>query len=517
MANGSRKKHLSAGDTLFLFLERDWSPLSIASVMEFEGTLRLVDCLRFVASKLPLIPRYTERVVFPPLNTAYPSWEPDPTFDIRHHIHEISLQQGTEEELKSVASDILSVTLDRNHPLWDITLMHGLKGKRTGVLARVHHCLSDGIAGVGLMNVLMDSEPRTGVIKRSGRTARRPSSQPAQDAGAALLQKLVTSYLSALQTVLQVQKEVLTAAEVMAHAGRSAFEQMINLAPEIAMPADRLPFNRLCRGPQKFYWCSLPLAEMQTMRDAAGAKLNDVILAIMTAAFRRYAQQHKVKLEDRLLRVIIPVNIRGDEDVSDLGNRISFAPVNIPLDIEDPRELLDQVQLRTQHVKATHLAEYVGMAGMLITSLPLPLQAVALPYVPQLPISLCNTICTNVPGPQHPLYFMGHKMLTWYPYVPIGGEMGINCAILTYNGTAYFGFTTDTYAAPDAGLLERFVPEAFGEIRQALGLATPRRRSRPKKKAPSSARERQKSGAPTVAKNLDKAPVESHSESAVAD
>jgi len=101
---------------------------------------------------------------------------------------------------------------------------------------------------------------------------------------------------------------------------------------------------------------------------------------------------------------------------------------------------------------------------MLITALPIPFQALALPYAGMLPISLSNMICTNVPGPQMLLYFMGHKMLTWYPHVPIGGEMGINTAVLTYDGTAYFGFTADVHAAPDAELFEKLLPEAFAEF-----------------------------------------------------
>ena len=80
-------------------------------------------------------------------------------------------------------------------------------------------------------------------------------------------------------------------------------------------------------------------------------------------------------------------------------------------------------------------------------------------------------ICTNVPGPQVPLYLMGHKMLSWYPWVPIGGLMGINCAILTYNGTAFFGFTGDVHAAPDLELLEKFVDQSFAELRAGADTA----------------------------------------------
>ena len=36
-----------------------------------------------------------------------------------------------------------------------------------------------------------------------------------------------------------------------------------------------------------------------------------------------------------------------------------------------------------------------------------------------------------------------------YPYVPIGGEMGMNCAVMSYNGTLFVGFTGDAKAIPD--------------------------------------------------------------------
>ncbi|MGZ4814343.1 MAG: WS/DGAT domain-containing protein, partial [Terriglobales bacterium] len=332
------------------------------------------------------------------------------------------------------------------------------------------HCLADGVAGVGIMNVLMDTKPVT--VPRRVNAKVQPTNDDKRDAGAKLLQQLVTSYLGAIQGMLQVQKEVLSAAEILVQAGRSTLEQMLSVAPEIVMPAERLPFNKLCRGPQKFAWTTVPMKPLLAIKELCDSTLNDVMLGIMTLATRKYAELHNVRLKKRLLRIIIPVNIRGTADQGELGNRISFAPVNLPMDIPDPRRLLEQVKLRTQYIKQTHLAEYVGMAGMLITSLPIPLQALALPYAGMLPISLSNYICTNVPGPQVPLYFMGHKMMTWHPHVPIGGEMGVNTAMLTYNGSVYFGFTIDMYAAPDAELFEKLVPEAFAEFCKAFKLRT---------------------------------------------
>ena len=91
-------------------------------------------------------------------------------------------------------------------------------------------------------------------------------------------------------------------------------------------------------------------------------------------------------------------------------------------------------------------------------------------------------VCTNVPGPQYPLYLLGHKMLHWYPYVPVGGEMALNCAILTYNGTAYFGFSGDVHAAPDLRRLEELLKLSFKELREAAGVTPPQRREKEDKK-----------------------------------
>ncbi len=167
-------------------------------------------------------------------------------------------------------------------------------------------------------------------------------------------------------------------------------------------------------------------------------------------------------------------------------------PVPVPLDIRDPQKLLAVVRERVEFLKQAHAAEVVGMLGGVLSTFPSAFWAGVGPVVSQLPISLCNIICTNVPGPQVPLYLMGHKMLAWYPWVPIGGLMGINCAILTYNGTAFFGFTGDVNAAPDLEKLEKFVDESFAKLRtgaSAAGAKTQakpaaKKRVRPKAKIP---------------------------------
>ena len=158
MPNENQNNSFSWGDALFLYIEREGQPLNIAGVSVFEGEIKLGEFRAFVASKLPLIPRYLQRVVFPPFDLGLPSWECDRNFDIRNHIRKVILKHGTEQELKTLAAKIVSTRLDRERPLWDFTLAR-LQGGRTGIVTRIHHCLADGIAGVGAMNVIMDTTP----------------------------------------------------------------------------------------------------------------------------------------------------------------------------------------------------------------------------------------------------------------------------------------------------------------------------------------------------------------------
>jgi diacylglycerol O-acyltransferase len=221
------------------------------------------------------------------------------------------------------------------------------------------------------------------------------------------------------------------------------------------------------------------LADIKAVKNACGATVNDVVLTIVTSAIRHYVEMRSVRIRGRLLRIGVPVNVRGRGDAGELGNRITFLPVTIPLDIRSPRKLLTALRERMAFLKSAHVAELVGMAGSMLGTIPTMAQAVLGSIVNELPLGLCNLICTNVPGPESPLYLLGHKMLRCYPYVPIGGDLGINCAMLTYNGTAYFGFTGDVHAAPDLGRLDKFLKTSFAELRRAVGIRPRRRRRAP--------------------------------------
>ncbi|HXZ13479.1 MAG TPA: wax ester/triacylglycerol synthase family O-acyltransferase [Candidatus Sulfotelmatobacter sp.] len=495
MRNHQPGDRLSWGDTVFLHLEREGMPLNVASVCVFEGKLSFKDCVQFVESKLHAIPRYLKRVVPEPLGLGLPSWEYDPEFDLRRHLRQITLKHGTETELKGVAAKLFSQVMDRRHPLWEITLAHGLKGDRTGLIIRMHHCLSDGIAGVGLMNVLFDANPNAPRLPKKKLRFRVPSAP--RDPLNTLASGLLDSYSELVTRMLSAWADVLNIAErVAADGSKVTAEEVSQLLPEITSTTERLRFNVIYRGPQKFAWARIPLSEIKAIRKTCGASVNDVLLTLVTSTIRRYSELHGDRVKGRLLRMMVPVNLRGNSSPNELGNRISIVPVTVPLDIRNPRKLLATVHRTTEFLKQAHTAELVSLAGGLIGILPSALQAFAGPIMSQLPITPFNMVCTNVPGPQYPLYLLGHKMLRWYPYVPVGGEMAVNCAILSYDGTVYFGFSGDTHAAPDLRRLEQFLKASYLELRDA---------TRPRQKK--SARPKEAAAKPRAASKAAPAPL----------
>jgi diacylglycerol O-acyltransferase len=202
--------------------------------------------------------------------------------------------------------------------------------------------------------------------------------------------------------------------------------------------------------------------------------VNDVGMMILAGAMRRYAKLHHQSVKDRLLRLMVPVNRRNGGPKQGMGNKITLAPVNVPLDIADPVELLSNIHQRTEAVKHAYAGDLTVLTGSLLATLPVPVQAQLVGMlsntVPVLPFDM---VATNVAAPDYPLYLLGREILTYYPYVPIGDFMGICCAMASYNGTFYFSLTGDCASAPDLDRLRDFLDQVFGELHAAVGLARP--------------------------------------------
>jgi diacylglycerol O-acyltransferase / wax synthase len=479
MRTPALKRRLSVTDAAFLYLERREIPLHIAGVCIFESAVPFRELMAAIDSKLHLLPRYRQVVVDPPLHIGYPTWEDDPEFDIRRHVFRVPLPApGGQAELEALASRILTQVMDRRKPLWDVNVVEGLEGGRGAVIARVHHSLADGVAGASLMRILFDATPEGSYAVKKPRFRPKPRSE----SSGSVADALVSAIHSSLENMIMAETVMADFAQsLLDERTREALQELLKLAPELTASSDRFPFNKPCSGERKFCWTEFPLADAQAIREAGGGTLNDVLLTVVTRAAAQYIKLHGEPVAGRFIRMVCPVNVRRGDQGESLGNQISFLPVALPLDIRSPIETLRAVARRTEVMKNARAAHAITLFATWLGSAPPPLQALfwnALPQIP-LPVSLLNMICTNVPGSPTPLYAVGRKMIASYPHVPTGYELGVNCAIQSYNGNLYCGLTADAHVVADAEKLRDFIYAAFNELRRAAGVRKPRRKATP--------------------------------------
>lgn len=491
--------HLSSVDAAFLYLERPEIPLGIASVSIFEGAIPFEPFVASVERKLPLIPRYRQKVVMPAFNVGLPTWEDDPDFDIHRHIFPVRLERpGGEAELEDLAGRILSQTMDRSKPLWDVHVVDGLKGGRGALIWRLHHALADGVSGTGLLSFVLDTTPR------GHRAAGKPVlSKPHPKAPGPSLTNLISDMVDGTLRNLEVaEKGVVGFAEGL-FSGRmlGGFTGLGDLLPELAVSVERLPFNKPCGSERKFCWAEVDLAEAQAVREVVGGTLNDVILTVVTRALSRYVKLHGESTVNRFVRIVCPVSLRNGGSGGGLGNQISFLPVALPLDVRSPIHLMHAVTERMSVMKHAGAAGVVALAASWIAAMPTPLQALLWRGIPELilPVSLFNMICTNVPGSPVPLYAAGQRMLSSYPQVPTGWDLGVGCAVQSYDTKLCFGLIADAQAAPDVRRLRDFVRDSFEELRLAAGVKPTQAAGRPVSAAGKPRKQRGKAAGPEPA------------------
>lgn len=462
-------RRLSGVDAAFLYLERREIPLHIAGVCVFEEPIPFKQFVAAIDSKLHLIPRYRQIVVDPPLHIGYPTWEDDPNFDIRRHIFHVTAEPpGGQSELEALASRLLTPLMDRRKPLWDIHVIDGLADGRGALLVRVHHALADGIAGASLMKILLDPTPAVPKATRKPRFRPQPAGSNRSVADA-----LASAVHSSLESMIAAEAILMDFARALLDDGmQEALGKLVSLLPELGASSERFPFNKPCTGERKFCWTEFPFDDVRKIRDVTGGTVNDIILTVVTRAVARYIQLHGEPVKGRFLRVVCPVNSRRGDKGESLGNQISFLPVALPLDIKDPVRMLHAVAARTEIMKNARAAHVVALMASWIGAAPPPVQALFWGAIPQinLPLPLFNMICTNVPGSPTTLYAVGRKMLACYPHVPTGYELGVNCAVQSYDGKFFCGLTADAQVVPDVGRLRDLIQTSFRDTRRAAGV-----------------------------------------------
>ena len=455
---------MTAQDAAFLYLERSHAPLHIGSLGVYEGQIPFQRFVEHIASRIPSIPRYRQRVLFVPFGLAHPTWEDDPDFDVERQIFFTKLPApGTFEQLKELSVELFKEPLDRTKPLWEMHVIHGLEGDRSAILCKVHHCMIDGVSGIELLMAVVD-------ITQEPAPPPEPDNWKPKPLPTTSLQ-LADAFWDNLETQREMWQEIgETILDPRARIQRSqdVARSMTNASPWMSRPAPRTPFTTKLDAGRHVAFSEMSFPEIREIRTALGGTVNDVVLAIITGALRGYLETRGYDVSGEEPRVAVPVNIRMEDEEGALGNRISFMLTPLPIGEADPAKRPEAVRGRPDPPKAENRAGARGGLPGLASYAPASWHAFAGSLPPS--NTVVNMICTNVPGPMIPLYSIGHLLLAHYPLVPLSMDMGIGIGVTTYNQKLFFGVMANPQAVPDIERLGQFIDESYLALREAAGV-----------------------------------------------
>jgi len=460
-------------DASLLAMEDEVTHLHLGTTAIFEGPAPAFEDLRdMIAGKLPLVPRYRERVKRVPLDIARPVWAPDHHFNIDYHVRHTGLPPpGSREQLRNLIGRVMAGNLDLTKPLWEMWVVEGLEDGRWALLAKAHYALVDGITGTSLLAVLLDDRPEPSApVPDTWEPAGEPS-------GLRLLGDALTDYVANPYEQWQAVRAVGRVPRVVARRGAELVGGLASVAGR-TRPA---PPSSLIGpiGPHRRYgWAKASLDDVGIVRDAfggpdglvPGVTVNDVVLGAVTRGFRDLLAARGEPPEYRVVRSLVPLSVHAD-DPGASGSRVAAAVTELPIGVADPVTRLAAICEQTrsiaqsrQAVAAETLTSLSGFAPPLLLALG---TRVALRTARRMPAYSIHTITTNVPGPLEPLYALGRRMTEVFPYTAIVAPARIGVAVFSYQGQLTFGVTADWDSVPDIDVLCAGLEAGVAELVQA--------------------------------------------------
>jgi diacylglycerol O-acyltransferase / wax synthase len=463
---------LTGLDASFLHLEDASSHMHVAGVMLFEGPPPpYADLLEAFERRLPLVPRYRQRLAFVPLGQGRPRWVDDPHLNLRYHVRSTALASpGSERQLKDLAGRVFSQQLDRDKPLWEVWLVEGLDDDRFAVLSKTHHALVDGISGVDIMSVLFDTSPEPAAPTDPGdRWLPRPLPSRAQ-----LLAEAVLERATIPAEIGRSVRAVFRGPRRIAGGVRDAAVGVGAMAWAGLNPAPASPYNESIGPHRRFTWVRAELRDMKAIKDELGGTVNDVVLSVVAGGLGRHLRRRGRNTDGLELKAMVPVSVRSDIERGGLGNRVAAMMAPLPVWCQEPVARLDIVseQLKGlksggQAVGAQVLTDLSGFAPPTIMGQASRLMARQ---------RFFNLVVTNVPGPQFPLYLLGRRMLDPFPMVPLAKNQALGVALLSYDGHINFGLVGDYDLMWDLDEFASDLEESLAELALAAGVELGERR-----------------------------------------
>ena len=455
-------ERLHTVDAEFLYLEDASTAMHIASLCVFEGPIpSRAEITQLYAAKLAQFPRYRQRVRMLPLSLGRPVWIDDPQFDLDYHLRWTAVPSpGDDATLAVLMGRLMSQLLDRERPLWESWVVEGLEVGRWALISKIHHSMVDGVSGTGLLTALLDPRPDAPLPSV---LPWRPQKEPSR---ASLVH----------HAILDAQRDRLawTRARI-AELGKPAktARSLVDLGMGVVRLAARLrsaPEVSL-QGPigihRSYVFTSTGLDDLLMVRKVLGGTLNDVVLAVLAGAYRVLLAHHGDDL-NAPIRSLVPVSVRSAARHAALDNQVAALLCDMPVHLTDPIERLHFVSAQMSELKASHMAEasawLVSVGDLVPPMLVGPTTKLIARLMHKLPQRSFSTVTTHVPGPRNALYFLGRKLVRYYPYVPISQGTRVGTAILTYDGQVGFGVSADAESVPDVLLLARAIESCAAEL-----------------------------------------------------
>ena len=466
---GLAGQRMSKVDTAWLRMDSRANLMMIVGVWILKPAITYAALCQRVQERLVPIARFRQMAVE---DAAGATWVHDPAFDVQRHVvrEVLSAPQG-QQALQQRVAELSMQPLDRGHPLWQFHLVEDYDGG-SALIARIHHCIADGIALIHVMMGLVDGG-EAALGQRSGRTDHSEGDDPSGGPQTWLADSLVKPLTQLATRALDAAGDgVAMSLDMVTHPGQGIDRtlqttlgvarmggQVLRDMGALALMPDDSPTSLKGRphAHKAVAWCDpISLDEVKAVGRVLGCSVNDVLLSCVAGALGAYLQQRGESVAGKEIRAMVPVNLRPLDEAWKLGNRFGLVPLVLPIGIAHPIERVYAVRQRMQALKGSTqpLLAFglLSVAGLLVK----PAQEAMLGLFSR----KTTAVMTNVPGPSQKLAFCGATLEQTMFWVPQSGDIGVGVSILSYGGGVQFGLITDTgMCAQPQLVIDQFAPQ----------------------------------------------------------
>ena len=446
-------RRLSPLDIAFLKMETPEAPSHIASLQIFEPPAgykgAFVADLKASLEKIPVGSPFNLKLSPRGLPFAFPTWIPDNNFDIDFHLRHSALPKpGRMDQLMKLVSRLHGRLLDRTRPLWEMYLIEGLEGNKFALYTKIHHALVDGVGGMKMIDQSFSRSPDDLDIKAPWAVEQIEKRIRANRTLSENAARTAKSLMGPLRSLPQALKAIALPGKTEA---------------AIAFQTTKTAFNGHITASRRFAIHTLPLAETKEIGKILGHTVNDLFLAISSAALRRYLDE-KGQTPELPLTATVPVSIQL-KGSSKQGNQISYVAVNLRTDLADPLERLKAIGRSAAAAKN----DMSSLSRDAVQTLAVVAQSTAA-LINQFRLSdylkpPANLVISNVPGPRETLYFKGAKLVGYYPLSILMDGQALNITLCSHGNQLDFGILGCRNAMPDIDTLAQFIGDAFDELK----------------------------------------------------